>query len=227
MKKMMSKGKRYFYTGLISLLPIFITIAVFTWLFQIAIKVVRLTFITNMIKKTLHYFYGTNIDATYILIFIYFVSILLMIFFIWIVGYLAKNFLRGVVSTKFNKLISKVPIVRTIYSTSSQIVQIITQNNLSMYKKVVILEYPKENIYSLGFLTSDDNREVKKALNNPENMVNVFIPTSPNPTSGMLVCVPESAIKYLDISVETAFKTIISGGYLTDNKTNNLENVNE
>lgn len=226
---MKKNKKRYFYTGLISLLPLIITVTIANWLFKMSIKFVRATFITSIIKKILFVAYGNSVNPIMFTVLVYTFSILIIIIFIWIVGFATRMVLLDAIHIKFRKFIDKVPVINKIYNTIGQIVTLVSQDGEAVYQKVVAVEYPRKDSYSIGFLTAENNATIKNSIHSEENMVNVFIPTSPNPTSGMLICVSESQVKHLDISVEAAFKLIISGGFITENdnevKTNE-ENIN-
>jgi uncharacterized membrane protein len=105
----------------------------------------------------------------------------------------------------------RIPIVRTIYTATKEASKAILVSETERIKGVVLVEYPRKGIYAIGFTTGakieDSNKKTGK------KMINVFIPTSPNPTSGYVILVPEEDLIYLDISVEDALKVIISGGF--------------
>lgn len=217
----MNKIKGFFITGLITLLPLVITFYIFNWLLNIVLRLIRGTIVTKVIRKLLILIYSGQGYQTEFEILVYIISIIIMLVFIIIVGCTMKIVFFSKIVEKLMEMIERIPIVKTIYSTIRQIIDMYyMSDSKSMYRKVVAIEYPREGLYAIGFMTAESNKVLKKVLSDVE-MVNIFIPTSPNPTSGMLVCVPKNQVKILDISVEMAFKLIISGGYIASD---NIEN---
>jgi uncharacterized membrane protein len=104
----------------------------------------------------------------------------------------------------------RVPFLNKIYGATKQVNDALTSGNKDSFKTVVVIEYPKADVYSLGFLTSEDHAEVQEKLK--QKVVAVFIPTTPNPTSGFLVLVPEAKVTKLEMSVAEGIKYIISLG---------------
>lgn len=117
---------------------------------------------------------------------------------------------------KATDVLERIPIIKTVYSAVKQLTEIAySDNGESVYKKVVAVEFPRKGLYAIGFLTADKNTALKEFLADKE-IVNVFVPTAPNPTSGFLLCIPKEDIHPLNMTVEWAFKLIVSGGYLTE-----------
>lgn len=110
-------------------------------------------------------------------------------------------------------ILYKVPMISTIYKGLKEISAAFLSGHKSIFKKVVLVQYPKNGVYAIGFVTSETTGEAQEKTK--ENVINVFVPTTPNPTSGMLVLVPESDVIVLDMSVEDGMKMIISGGAVT------------
>ncbi|MCX5692844.1 MAG: DUF502 domain-containing protein [Candidatus Omnitrophica bacterium] len=110
-------------------------------------------------------------------------------------------------------ILYKVPMISTIYKGLKEMSSAFLSNHESIFKRVVLVQYPKNGVYAIGFITSEAQGEVQKKTK--ENVVNVFVPTTPNPTSGMLVLVPREDIILLDMSVTEGMKMIISGGAVT------------
>lgn len=217
---MKSKIKGYFYTGLISTLPVILTLYILNWVFSFVLSLVSNSviaiYLRNTVEKTLEitgssssleYLSGIIIDLTTIFIIILLVSL---------VGYTFQHVFFRKVAESIRKLFETAPLVKHIYSTIRQIVGIVSSDKTATYQKVVAVEYPRIGIYSIGFLTSEKNLILEKALGE-EKMCNIFIPTSPNPTSGMFIIVPEKELIYIDIKVEDAIKLIISGGVIVPN----------
>lgn len=126
---------------------------------------------------------------------------------------------------KFVALVEKIPVIKSVYTTAKQIIGMLySSEGEAAYKKVVAVEYPRKGMYAIGFMTAESNNAVKEAFQVGE-IANVFIPTSPNPTSGMLICIPKEDIKILNIDTEAAFKLIISGGYVTEESVKKLQDI--
>lgn len=209
--------KKHFYTGLIAILPLLITFYIFNWLLTKILILIRGTIITKSIRILLNTFYASHYNNDILFqILVYGISIFIIILLITLLGYTMKLVIFSKIIKKIMSLVERIPIIKTVYITTKQIIEVFySSEGESAYKKVVLVEYPRNGIYALGFLTSENNRALEKVLD-AGKIANVFIPTSPNPTSGMLVCVPRNEVISLDISVETAFKLIISGGYVTE-----------
>jgi uncharacterized membrane protein len=108
------------------------------------------------------------------------------------------------------KLLSKVPLVWNIYHSSKQLMESISVSGKKAFRQVVLVEYPRKGIYTLGFLTSDARGEVQMVTE--KETVNIFVPTTPNPTSGVLIVVPKGDLIPLSMSIEEGIKVVVSGG---------------
>jgi uncharacterized membrane protein len=126
------------------------------------------------------------------------------------VGFLGANLLgRGVVKT-YEGVLERIPVVRTLYVAVKQLLEQMISGDAGRFRRVVLVEYPRKGLYSLGFVTGVTRGEIQEKT--AERVVNVFVPTTPNPTSGFYLLVPEQDAVPLSISVEDAFKLIISAG---------------
>jgi uncharacterized membrane protein len=138
--------------------------------------------------------------------------LLVFIFFIC-VGWFAKNFM-GVLIYRFSEyVVHKVPVIRTIYSAIKQIFETIMASQSKAFREVVMLEYPRKGVWSIGFVTGLTKGEVQRTTE--EETMSVFVPTTPNPTSGYLLFVPKKELFFLDMSVEEAAKLVVSAGIIT------------
>ena len=130
-------------------------------------------------------------------------------------------------STFFEKILSKMPVLRNIYSGLKQLFEAILTQKSNSFREVVLIEYPRQGIWAMGFLTGDTKGEVNRKTKN--QMVNIFLPTTPNPTSGFLLFVPKKDIIRLTMTVEEGIKMIISAGMLTPSenqkKINSLKKI--
>lgn len=220
--------KKNFYTGLLMILPVVITFYIFNWLFNIAFRIINNTIIIKVLKRLVVLFLGEGADAFYIQLLIYIVAAIIIVFSITLLGYMTKVVFFSKIIKKTTNILERIPVIKTVYSAIKQITEIAySDSEESVYKKVVAVEFPRKGLYAIGFLTADKNTALKDFLADKE-IVNVFVPTAPNPTSGFLLCIPKEDIHPLNMSVEWAFKLIVSGGYLTEELVKEKkENVNE
>ncbi len=213
---MSKKIKSFFITGLITILPLVITFYILNWLLNVVLNLIRGTIITRIIRNLLTLIYSGQGYNTEFQILVYIISIIIMIIFIIIVGCTMKIVFFSRVMGKLMGFVEKIPIIKTIYSTIKQILDMYyLSEETNLNRKVVAIEYPRKGIYTIGFMTSEKNNIFNEFLGE-KRMVNVFVPTSPNPTSGMLICIPREEVHILNMSVESAFKLIISGGYISN-----------
>ena len=211
---MKNRMKNWFYTGLIAVLPVVLTLYFVSWVAKIVIAFIGNSFIVKYITDYLLKMEGitTRQEAeVYIKIAVYILAIVGIFLGITIVGMTLKLVIGRKIANSLERLFGKLPIIKPVYTTLSQITSMISSDKSKSYQKVVLLEYPRKGIYSLGFLTSYGNEYFEDITGKPR-FLNVFIPTSPNPTSGMFVMIQESEARVLDMKVEEAVKLIISGG---------------
>ncbi len=144
------------------------------------------------------------------------IGILIAILFFIIVGWFATNFLGKLLYKAAEYIVHKMPGVRAIYGAIKQIVETVLATQSQAFRKVVLIEYPRKGIWSLGFLTGTTKGEVQTNVNS--ETVNVFVPTTPNPTSGFLLFFPKKDVVELDMSVEEGIKMVVSAGIITPPK---------
>lgn len=210
----MKRVKASFYSGLIAILPIVITVYIFNWIFQIFLNLLQDSFLTVAIR-TLVLQTGLRKEQDlqlYTQILINVLSFVTLILLLIAIGTAMRIFLFKKIGSYLNNLLAKIPLFSQIYSTITQIISLFASDRQKSYQKVVIFEYPRRGIYSIGFMTSDGNHFVEEVTGEP--MCNVFLPTSPNPTSGMFIVLKKSEIRILDLKVDDAIKLIISGGVI-------------
>ncbi|MBN1347817.1 DUF502 domain-containing protein [candidate division KSB1 bacterium] len=186
----MQRLKRYFVTGLIVLIPATLTIFI---IFE--------TF--NRVDKLIPYkMLGIpRIPG---------LGILTLLIIILFTGMVAHNYLGRKLLSTGDKIVSRIPVISRLYEGLKQIINAIFSEKSELFKRVVLFEYPRKGIYSIGFFTQDTRGPVQDQIQ--EDVVSVFLPTTPNPTSGYLLFVPKREMTVLDMSVEQAMKLIISGG---------------
>jgi len=142
-------------------------------------------------------------------------GIIMVVLIILITGMIARNYFGRKIIALGDNLFAKIPIISRIYSAIKQIIQTFVAENSELFQKVVLIEYPRKGIYSIGFFTQNTRGIVQDAI--AEDVVSIFLPTTPNPTSGILLFVPKRQVVQLDMSIEDAMKLIISGGAVVPN----------
>ena len=198
-KSITLKLRNYFFTGVIVLVPIGFTLYLSKFL---------INFSTKLIPS------GLN-PNTYLPYSIPGIEIFLTIIFITIVGGLSLSFLGKKFLQIIDDLFKRIPILRTIYSAIGQMTD--SFRNLEGNKKsVVLVEYPRKGSWAVGFATKENTGEIKSKTK--INLINVFIPTTPNPTSGFLLMIPKEDLIYLDMTFEEASKFVVSAGTSVPNK---------
>jgi len=137
-------------------------------------------------------------------------GLILVLGAILIVGALARTYVMRKTVSFGENLLNRIPLAGTIYKATRQLISSILSDKEKKFSRVVLVEYPKEDSWVIGFVTRESGEFFDQAVG--KRMLNIFIPTTPNPTSGFLVMVSEDKVKELELSVEEAFQTIISGG---------------
>ncbi|MDR1254645.1 MAG: DUF502 domain-containing protein [Puniceicoccales bacterium] len=212
---MITKFKRSFITGLFVLLPLGVTFFVIQILLNKVGHPASTLFFGNWIK---------NLDKQWIECILNLISVVVVIAFIACFGWFSKYFLGKCFLRFTEKLISNVPLINSVYKTVKQLVDTLAQDKKTLFQKAVLVEFPRQGLYSVGFLTSDSQGEIYKKTS--EEVYSVFVPTTPNPTTGFLLMVPKEQVITLDMSIGDAMKMIISGGaivppYVADQTKNN------
>lgn len=205
----MKRIKSLFATGLVTVLPVLITINIMSWIFKFLNNYLSQNiFVKEMISYLLKYeFYSKFITQ----MLVYLIAVTIIILTIIITGLAMRNVMGKKIAKIIDRLFSNIPLVKPIYTTILQIRHLMFTSNTKAYQKVVMIEYPRKGIYSLGFLTNRENKLFEDILGG-EKLLNIFVPTSPNPTSGMFIMVEADSVRELDIKIEDAVKLIISGG---------------
>ncbi|WP_269541388.1 DUF502 domain-containing protein [Cerasicoccus fimbriatus] len=137
-------------------------------------------------------------------------AILIVLFVITVVGFLSRYFIGRIFINLGERMIEALPFINAVYKTVKQIVDTFSKQQKAVFQKVVLTEYPRKGVYVLGFLTSDAKGEVQHKTG--AEVVNIFVPTTPNPTSGFLLMVPKDEIIPMEMSVTDGMKLIVSGG---------------
>ncbi len=142
---------------------------------------------------------------------------------ILLIGLMARNFVGRWLLEFGEGTLSRIPLAGSVYKTLKQLLETFLRDNSKRFRRVVLVEYPREGLFSVGFVTGLVGPSLQPELD--ETLLSVFIPTAPNPTTGWYTLVPESSVKDLNISVEDAFRTIISAGIVNPDEKNNSINT--
>ncbi len=193
----MAKLKQYFITGLVLVVPVYLTLAVLGQLFLFVDNILG-KFVTGALREHL----GVYIPG---------VGLVLFILLIFIVGFFASKFLRNhPLFIQIERWFTSLPLVKSIYPTAKQIVNFISQQKEFGFKRVVLVQYPSKGIWTMGFLTNEHLERFNAAAG--RELVSVLIPSVPNPLTGFVIFVPKEEVISVDIDVKDAIKVCISGG---------------
>ena len=190
---MKTQLKKSFFTGLLVVIPISVTIYILFFLIEILNNLLPFSFLP----------YGTGLVLTVILI--------------TLIGFMTTNLIGKRLIDMGEKFISSIPLVKNVYAAVKQISDAMLSAKGKNFSRVVLIEYPRKGIYTLAFVTGISGGEVQ--VKTQSNVINLFVPTTPNPTSGFYLMVPETDMINLDMSVEDAFKLLISGGMVSSDNT--------
>lgn len=186
-----------FLTGILTLLPIYITYLLIRFIVGIAPDIPYL--------KTIPFFSNNEVLASIIE---FLVALLVIIF----IGLVVSNVVGKRLFALFESIMEKLPLINTIYTSSRQIMQTLTMPGKGNFKQVVLIEYPRKGLWTLAFVTAYSKSQ------SGEQYVHVFLPTTPNPTSGFMLFVKEKDVRPSGLSIEEGLKTLISGGMISSEK---------
>ena len=198
---LVARFRRYFLTGVLVTAPISITVYL-TYLF--------LTFVDS---KVVHLLPAEWYEAIYAKTTIPGLGLVIVIAGFIVIGWFATNFLGRLFIRLSEYIVEQMPVIRTLYGAIKQIFETIMASQSSAFREVVMLEYPRKGVWSIGFVTGMSQGEVQSCTE--QETVNVFVPTTPNPTSGYLLFVPKKELTYLQMSVEEGVKLVVSAGIIS------------
>jgi uncharacterized membrane protein len=196
-----ARFRRYFLAGILVTSPILITVYV-TWLIVTFIDAQVAGLLPNSLdftKQLPHQIPGLGLI----------ISIIVITF----IGAITPGFIGRTLLKVGERILDNTPVVRSIYGAIKQIMETVMSTNSESFREVVLVEYPRKGIWVIGFVTGETKGEVQSL--NKETLINVFIPTTPNPTSGFLLFLPKKDLIYMKMKVEDAVKMVISGGIVT------------
>ena len=198
---MNNKARYYFFVGLFSIIPMAATIWLINWILNIFVGPGQ-----SIISGVLPDFYWFVPIKPYVS---WVVGFVLTILFVLICGYVISSVFGRYLFAKLEGLISQIPIVNTLYQTIKGVTESISNTNKQAFTKVVLIEYPKDGIWTIALVTGESkNKEGKK-------FYHLYLPTTPNPTSGFMLYIPVDNAIETDMSSEEAIKIIISGGSIS------------
>ncbi len=192
-RRVIARLRNNFIAGVVVLIPIGITVYLTLFIIKISSKILPKELNPN------HYL-PYDIPGVEIII-----SIILITF----IGWLSLSIIGKKLLEIFNNILKRIPILRTIYSAFEQMLDMFTKGDKNK-KNVVLVEYPRKGSWAVGFATKENESEISRK--SKQNLVNVFVPTTPNPTSGFLLMFPKEEVIYLDMSFEEASRFIVSAG---------------
>ena len=201
--------KRTLITGLIILTPILVSV----WIVRFVFLQIHQSITPAVLNLLRLLGVGPWLETTFVNVGAPIFSVALAVIVIYLLGLLGGNVIGRQLLEGFERLLMQIPVVRGIYSATRQFLDTFSRDSNQAFRKVVLVEYPRKGLWTMALLTNETKGEVALAYQEP--MVSVFIPTTPNPTSGWLLFVPKKDVIELTMSVDEAFKMIISGGVLT------------
>ena len=192
-RSIFAKIRNYFIAGMVVLIPIGITVYLTIFLVSISSKILPKEINPN------HYL-PYNIPG---------LEIIISVILITLIGWLSLSFIGKKLLDLFNNILKRIPILRTIYSALGQMTETFAKTDKEK-KNVVLVEYPRKGSWAVGFATKENSGEISDKTK--RKLINVFVPTTPNPTSGFLLMFPKEDVIYLDLTFEEASKFIVSAG---------------
>ena len=192
-RSIFARIRNYFIAGVVVLIPIGVT-------FYLTILLVTIS--SRILPKEINpnHYLPYNIPG---------LEIIISIILITLIGWLSLSFIGRRLLNLFNNILKKIPILRTIYSAIGQMTETFTKTDKDK-KNVVLVEYPRRGSWAVGFATKENTGEITSKVK--KDLINVFVPTTPNPTSGFLLMFPKDEVIYLDLTFEQASKFIVSAG---------------
>ena len=198
---LLARLRTYFLTGIVVSAPVGITIWLI-WLFVAFVDDTVVPLIPDAYNPS--DVIGVSVPG---------IGVIVVLLVVTIIGFLVTNFFGRFMIKLGENLVSRVPVVRTIYGVLKQIFDAVLAQSEGAFREVILIEYPRKGIWVLGFVTSNTQGEVRRVM--ADEMVNVFLPTTPNPTSGFLLFVPRKDCITLNMTVEEGVKLVISGGIVS------------
>jgi uncharacterized membrane protein len=196
--------RTYFFAGILITAPVSLTIYL-AWLF--------IRFVDEQVFSVIPQEYNPE---TYLPFSIPGIGLLLALVFLTLIGALTAGILGRAINQLFEGILNRLPVIRSLYGAIKQIMETVLANKSSAFRECVLIEYPRKGVWTLGFITGTTRGEVQqKTAASDQDVINVFVPTTPNPTSGFLLFVPSQDIIRLKMPIEDGLKLVVSGGIVT------------
>ncbi|AGF48665.1 conserved hypothetical membrane protein [Candidatus Kinetoplastibacterium oncopeltii TCC290E] len=193
--------KKYFITGLLVWVPIVITL----WLLGILVGIIE-TFVPECLSSK--YLFSYDIPGF---------QLIIVMVVIWTSGIMTANLIGRTLLDYWNTILGKIPLVRSIYNSVKQVSDTVLSSDSQSFRQAVLIEYPRQGCWTIAFLTGTPDNNIVSCL--PfDDYVSVYVPTTPNPTSGFFLIIGKDRIKSLDMNVDTALKYIVSMGIVSSHK---------
>ena len=200
-RSFLARLRGYLIAGVLVIAPITIT----AWL-----TITIVNFVDNRVEKLIPPSYNPE---TYLPFSLPGLGFVIAIIFLILVGMLTANFMGRFFLRIGERVLDRLPVVRSLYGATKQIFETVFANQSEAFREVVMVEYPRKGMWVIGFLTGRTKGEVQKKT--ASDTVNIFVPTTPNPTSGFLLFVPKKDVQKMDMSVEEGIKLVVSAGIVT------------
>ncbi len=202
---LMARLRTYFLAGIVATAPIGITLALAWWLINwIDSKIEGLLSPSYNPQTYLEHYLGFHVPG---------IGLIVVLVGLTIIGFLAAGLAGRFVVRTGEHLLNRMPVIRSVYGALKQIFETVLESSSRSFREVVLIQYPRRGLWAVAFITSDTTGEVQRVTD--ETVVNVFLPTTPNPTSGFLLFVPRADLIMLDMTVEEGIKMVISAGIVT------------
>lgn len=208
---MISRIRTYLISGLLVIIPVLVTVLVLKFLVDILSKSLLLLPPSMQPDALL----GFHIPG---------IGVFITLIFILVTGFLASNFLGRKMLSVGDKMMSRIPLVRTIYTGVKQVTETVFKPGGNSFRKVLLVEFPTPGVWSIAFQTGEVSKDIEGPVGEP--LVSYFVPTTPNPTSGFLMMASKSKVIELDISVDQALKFVISLGVVQPGPINLMQQNN-
>ncbi len=200
-KSLSTRLRSYFFTGILITAPVVIT-------FWIVLTLVNA--FDNIVTPLIPDKYNPN---SYLPREVPGIGLLVLVSFLILIGFITANFFGRWIVNKTEVIFQNTPFIKFFYNTIKQILETVLSSKSNAFRKAVLLEYPRKGVWVIGFTTGEVKGEMKSKFKS--KMINVFVPTTPNPTSGFLLLVPEKDLKYLNLKVDDAIRTVVSAGIIS------------
>ncbi|MBY0573707.1 MAG: DUF502 domain-containing protein [Undibacterium sp.] len=202
--------RKYFITGLLILVPLAITL----WVLHAVISTMDQTLLLLPIQWRPETLLGVKLPGF---------GVILTVLIIFLTGLLTKNFIGNYVVAGWESLLNRIPIVNSIYSSVKQVSDTLFSSSGNAFSKALLLQYPREGVWTIAFLTGTPAAEVAGHL--AGEFISVYVPTTPNPTSGFFLIVPKKDVIELNMSVDTALKYVVSMGVVAPEMSNDVNTM--